>query len=175
MVAEFSPGKRHRDAVEAFSLLNRPDTHLLLAGIGREQHKIRELTRRLGLENYVHFLGYRRDIPELLAGSDITILPSEREGLPVGVIEAMAMEKPVVVADARGSSELMEGGCGWVHPVGDCATLTMLLRQVLDHPEEATVRAHKARDKFLANYSWQMVQQKLISIYERLGIKTAQI
>jgi glycosyltransferase involved in cell wall biosynthesis len=172
MVAEFSRGKRHRDAVDALARLNQPDTHLLLAGIGAEEQGIRKLTGQLGLENHVHFLGYRRDIPELLAGSDVVILPSEREGLPVGVIEAMAMEKPVVVADARGSRDLVEGGCGWVHPIGDCAILALLLGRVFANAGEAAVRGLKAREKVLAHYGWPRVKQKLIDIYERLGIST---
>jgi glycosyltransferase involved in cell wall biosynthesis len=175
MVAEFSPGKRHRDALKAFAELRYPDAHLILAGAGGEENRMKKLTRRLGLENCVHFLGYRRDIPELLAASDVAILPSEREGLPVGVIEAMAMERPVVVASARGSSDLVNDGCGWVHPIGDFGALALLMRKVLNSPREAAVRAHNARKKVLSQYSWRAVRQDLINVYERLGVKTARV
>ncbi len=170
MVAEFAPGKRHRDALRAFAELNRPDTHLLLAGIGDEYEKMTDLARSLDLQNRVHFLGYRKDVPELLAASDLVILTSEREGLPVSVLEAMAMERAVIAADARGSRELVHPGCGWIYPVGDTHRLASKIQEVLSRSDEASRRAQHAREKVRANYGWPAVQENLENVYRRLGL-----
>jgi len=62
------------------------------------------------MDNYVHFLGIRDDIPELLGASDIFVLPSIREGLPVAVIEAMAAGLPVVASNVGGLPDLIKHG-----------------------------------------------------------------
>ena len=170
MVAEFSTGKRHRDALAALAGSSLAGTHLLFAGSGDEEQRTRRLTRELHLEGRVHFLGYRADIPELLAASDVVLLPSEREGLPVSILEAMAMEKPVIVADARGSRDLVADGCGWKHAVGDSEQLAALLRTVLNDPGEAGLRARRGREKVIATYGWPAVERKLVSVYRRLGL-----
>jgi glycosyltransferase involved in cell wall biosynthesis len=170
MVAEFSRGKRHLDALTAFAEENLPNTHLLFAGTGSEEESVSERARRQNLDKRVHFLGHRKDIPELLAASDLVILPSEREGLPVSLLEAMAMEKPVVVADARGSRELVEPDCGWIHAVGDTRRLGSLIRMVLNQPSEAGERARRGREKVKAKYAWPAVQDTLVSVYRRLGV-----
>jgi glycosyltransferase involved in cell wall biosynthesis len=170
MVAEFSRGKRHLDALTAFAEENLPNTHLLFAGTGSEEDSVRERARRQNLDQRVHFLGHRKDIPELLAASDLVILPSEREGLPVSLLEAMAMEKPVVVADARGSRELVEPDSGWIHAVGDTRQLGSLIQMVLNRPAEAGERARRGREKVKAQYAWPAVQDTLVSVYRRLGV-----
>lgn len=173
MVAEFSVGKRHRDAVDAFARLNLPGTYLLFAGSGSEEFRARELVRKWGLDDRVHFLGYRKEVPELLAASDAVILPSEREGLPVSIMEAMAMEKPVIVADARGSRDLVKPDCGWVHAIGNTGELASLLGEVLGDPKAATRRAQRGRERVISKYAWPAVEQKLIHVYRRLGIQLA--
>ena len=170
MVAEFSRGKRHLDALAAFAEQNLPKTHLLFAGTGVEEENVIHHARRVNLGSRVHFLGHRQDIPKLLAGSSTVILPSEREGLPVSLLEAMAMEKPVVAADARGSRELVAPDCGWIHAVGDTRQLGSLIRSVLDNPAEARERARRGREKVRANYGWPAVRDKLMSVYQRLGV-----
>ena len=171
MVAEFSRGKRHLDALTAFAHENLPDTHLLFAGTGSEEGEVSQRARRQNLDGRVHFLGSRKDIPELLAASRLVILPSEREGLPLSLLEAMAMEKPVVAADARGSRELVEPDCGWIHAVGDTRQLGSLIRMVLNNPGEAGERARRGREKVIAKYGWPAVQHRLVSVYRRLGVE----
>lgn len=175
MVAEFARGKRHLDALTAFAEENLPDTHLLFAGTGSEEERVRERARRQDLDKRVHFLGHRKDIPELLAASDLVLLPSEREGLPVSLLEAMAMGKPVVVADARGSRELVESDCGWIHAVGNTRQLGSLIRMVLNEPGEAGERARRAREKVKAQYAWPAVQDALVNVYRRLGVAFPQV
>ena len=78
MVAEFNPGKRHRDALRAFAQLPHTETHLAFAGVGPLMSKMQALAEELGVRQRVHFLGWRRDIPALMRASIAVLLPSEQ-------------------------------------------------------------------------------------------------
>jgi len=62
------------------------------------------------LQDKVSFLGFRRDVPELLTASDVFILTSRREGLPRAVMEAMAVGLPIIATDVRGNRDLVKSG-----------------------------------------------------------------
>lgn len=150
MVAEFNPGKRHRDALNGFALLGNRKTHLAFAGEGRLRKEIEALARTLGIAGRVHFLGLRKDIPALIRASTATLLPSEREGLSRSVMESLCLEVPVIGADARGVRDLLEGGCGLLVPVGDTAALAKAMERVLLSPVEAARMGRNGRQKMAA-------------------------
>ena len=101
-VGRFDGQKNHAGLVDAFvELLRiRPDARLLLIGDGPWRAEIEELCRAHGLENAVTFLGLRNDVPRLLSASDVFVLPSLCEGLPVAVVEAQMAGLPCVVSPA---------------------------------------------------------------------------
>lgn len=83
------------------------------------------------LANRIQFLGYRRDVPELLRAADIFTLPSHREGMPRSIIEAMLSGLPVVATDIRGSrEEVVDGKTGTLVPLGDVAALARALQRL---------------------------------------------
>ena len=84
-----------------------PNLKLLLVGKGDYYNEYSSLIDSLGLNNFVHLLGYRRDVPELMLLSDIAVSSSRQEGLPVNVMEAMAVGLPLVVSDCRGNRDLV--------------------------------------------------------------------
>lgn len=84
--------------------------HLLLVGQDELNGYYQNLTKEKELENNVHFLGRREDIPNILAITDIVVSASLREGLPVNVIEAFAAGKPVVALNCRGMKDLVDEG-----------------------------------------------------------------
>lgn len=84
------------------------DIHLLLVGPYELNGKYQKKVKKYKLENNVHFLGRRDDIPQLLLISDIVVSASKREGLPVNIIEAFASGKPVVALNCRGMSDLID-------------------------------------------------------------------
>lgn len=87
----------------------------------------------------LRLLGYRADVPRLLAAADLFTLPSHREGMPRSIIEAMATSLPVVATDIRGSRELVaDGGTGLLVPVGEAAALAAALSRLA---ADATLRA----------------------------------
>jgi glycosyltransferase involved in cell wall biosynthesis len=132
MIAEYNVGKRHRDAIAAIALPPDRDFVLLLAGVGPLEAETRALAEQLGVARRVRFLGYRHDIPTLIKAADALVLPSEREGLPRAVLEALAMGTPVVSTRIRGVAELLEDGRGFMADVGDVSGLRTALDRVLD-------------------------------------------
>ena len=137
MIAEFIPRKRHIDAIQAFSQMKRQEAHLLLAGDGDLKKEMRQLVRQHNLGSRVHFVGFRRDIPTLLSAAAVNILPSEQEGLPKSIMEAMCMGVPVIGADIRGTRDLLGEDAGILVPLGDAKRLAESIDWVLDHPAEA--------------------------------------
>lgn len=91
--------------------------------------------RDLSLGPRIRFLGYRQDVPDILAASDIFTLPSHREGMPRSIIEAMMTGLPVVATDIRGArEEVIEGQTGFLVPVRDAAALGAALTRLAGDP-----------------------------------------
>lgn len=113
-VGELNDNKNHRTVIRAIARLNDASVHYLICGNGPRLAQLELLARELGVDDRTHFLGYRRDIPNILAAADVFCLPSFREGLPLSVMEAMAAGKPVVCSRIRGTLDLVEAGAGGI-------------------------------------------------------------
>lgn len=108
MVAAFRPQKDQGTLIKAMALL--PDNcHLFLAGDGETRPGLEELSRSIGVEERVHFLGIRKDVPQILKSSDVVAMSSHYEGLSLSSIEGMAVNKPFVASDVDGLHEIVEG------------------------------------------------------------------
>ncbi|MGG3912329.1 glycosyltransferase family 4 protein [Rossellomorea vietnamensis] len=115
--AEFNENKNQQMLIKALAHIKEevPHAKLLLAGEGTLQKTCKELAKTLEVEHMVHFLGFRKDIPELLPMCDVAVASSLREGLPVNIMEAMACGLPVVASVNRGHRELVKDHQnGWV-------------------------------------------------------------
>jgi len=167
MVAEFNPGKRHRDLLTAFADLGDPEAHLAFAGTGPELDGLSQWCTDRGLDGRAHFLGHRRDIPALMRASLATVLPSEREGLPRSVMESMALGVPVIGSDARGVRDLLEECGGVMVPVGDSAGLKVAMLNLLKDPEAARRMGEAARGK-MAVYDISNLLQHHEALYHEL-------
>ncbi|MBN1262126.1 MAG: glycosyltransferase [Anaerolineae bacterium] len=163
MIAEFIPRKRHADVLRAFQLVNRPETHLALAGRGPDLATMKELAETLGIQTRVHFLGYRRDIPVLLRAADVTLLTSSQEGLPRSVMESLCLETPVIGTDIRGTRDLVGTECGLLVPVGDIEGLAKAMTWMLEHPEQAREMGRRGRER-MASYD----QERIVALHEKL-------
>lgn len=99
-IGRFIDVKNQSFLVDVFSCVveHAPDAQLLLVGEGPTKHAIESKVKQIGLENQVHFLGIREDIPELLAAMDCFIFPSVKEGLPVSLVEAQASGLPTLMS-----------------------------------------------------------------------------
>ena len=84
----------------------------LIAGRGKLQNELEEQITALGLESCVQMLGFRSDVADIFAASDIYVFPSHQEGLPVALMEAMSVGMPIVCSRIRGNTDLIEDGKG---------------------------------------------------------------
>ncbi len=109
-VGELNQNKNHQVILRAVAHLNDPKVHYFLAGNGPLKDELSALASELGIENNVHFLGYRRDIPSLLKNADVYAFPSLREGLGMASIEAMATGLPLVTSNRHGINDYSENG-----------------------------------------------------------------
>ena len=163
MLAEFIARKRHRDALEALAHLPHPQACLVFAGNGSLIDEMKHLAVQLGVADRVRFLGFRRDVPTLIKASTAMLLPSEQEGLPRSVMEAMCQGVPVIGSRIRGMTDLLDDGRGLLVPVGAPQAITDAMAWVLDRPAEACAMGQLARDSMgaydLAN---------IIDLHERL-------
>lgn len=107
-VGELNENKNHQVIIKALVQLNNPKIHYAIAGVGGKRDYLLGLATRLGVSEQLHLLGYRKDIPELNQSADAFCFPSIREGLGVAAIEAMAIGIPSVVADNRGTRDIIE-------------------------------------------------------------------
>jgi glycosyltransferase involved in cell wall biosynthesis len=98
-LGRFAPGKGATEAVEVFATIARPDDHLSMVGDGPELPAARAAAARHGLQDQVHFHGFLPDPSRILAGGDVLILPSHREGMPNVALEALALGTPVLATE----------------------------------------------------------------------------
>jgi len=131
-VGELNRNKNHEVVIKALAQLHNPEMRYVICGQGELKNYLEQLAEKLGVGNCVKLLGYRSDIPELLAMADVFVFPSKREGLPVALIEAMASGLPCIVCDNRGSRELIkDGACRYViENPHDCSTIAKLVSQL---------------------------------------------
>ncbi|MGE0451628.1 MAG: glycosyltransferase family 4 protein [Vicinamibacterales bacterium] len=112
-VANFAPMKGHRHLVAAMPhiLAVHPEAMFLLVGSGGELGRLRELVARAGLEASVRFLGPRKDAVAIMAQSDVIVLPSvAAEGIPITIIEALALGRPIVATRVGGIPDMLSHG-----------------------------------------------------------------
>lgn len=120
-VSNFRKVKRVEDVVKMFEVARKKiPSKLFLVGDGPERMGCEILCRNLGICDDVRFLGKQDAVEELLAVSDLFILPSETESFGLAALEAMAVEVPVISSNAGGLSEInINGKTGFMSPVGD--------------------------------------------------------
>lgn len=140
MTAFFESRKGHRTLLEALARLGPRAPHVLLVGDGPEKEVIQDLTRKMGLESHLHFTGFRADYLDLIAACDGLILPSlGSEDMPLVILDAMALGKPVVASRLAGIPEEVEDGrTGLLAAPGDARGLADALSRLT---EDAALRS----------------------------------
>ena len=150
MAGRFAVQKGHDLMLDAMPsvLAAQPAATLLIAGDGPLLWDVARDVARRRLAGSVRLLGYRGDLPELMAASDLLVLPSRFEGLPLVALEAMAAGLPVVASDAPGHSEMLEHGlAGWLAPVGDASAFGRAIIAALADRSQMAVVAAAAADR----------------------------
>jgi glycosyltransferase involved in cell wall biosynthesis len=164
MVGELAPVKRHVLAFEALTRVRDPRVHLAVVGDGPLAAELRDRVERMGLADRVTFAGYRRDVPAVLAASDVLLLTSEREGLNRSMLEAMASGVPVIGTDTRGIADVVDSDVGWIVGHDDAAELATTIDAAAADPAEVTRCGARARERACARYS----EDTIVRAYEEL-------
>jgi glycosyltransferase involved in cell wall biosynthesis len=166
--------KGYLDLFHAFKeVLSRfPKTLLLVIGprdLEKRDAFSPEIVKNYGIENNVIFLGEREDVDELYSLMDIFVLPSHREGFPRTVIEAMAMQKPIIVTDIRGCREAINNKKNGILVLAkNPEKLRDAIMFMLENPDKSESMAKFARDKAVKEFNENLVFSKIKKEYERL-------
>jgi len=119
----------------------------------------------LGINDRVDFLGARTDVAQLLASSDIFVLASRFEGLPISILEAMRAGLPVVATNVGGVRELVDDQTGILVPAGDPSSLAAAIRELIANPQLRTLLGKNGRIKFEKNFRAEAMTEKIIAVY----------
>lgn len=161
-VGSFSPEKNHEGLLRIVEHVGRPDVHLVLVGDGPLRG---DVERASANAPHVHVLGLRSDVPSLLAGADLLLLPSLTEGIPGVILEAGAQSLPTVAYDVGGVGEAVRDGVtGRLIPAGDEAGFAATIRSLLVDGTRRRELGRAARAFVACEYA----QDRSVDCFERL-------
>lgn len=163
--ARMTNQKRHDLLIEAWAEI--PTGLLLLAGDGPNRVGIERRVEELGLSHRVRLLGERTDVDWLLAASDVLVLPTDWEGLPISLLEAMAAGVPAVVSRVGGVIETLGSGVALVEP-GSAAALRNGLVRVMGSRTERAELAVQAQELVAARFGADRMLDAYAALYDRV-------
>jgi len=166
-VGRLAPEKGHAVLIEAFSHIAAgfPSMHLMLAGGGALMDELRSQAQARGFSDRIHFLGVRNNIPELLAASDLFILPSYSEGLPMALLEALAMGIPTVCTAVGGiPTVIQDSKTGRLVPPNDPVIMAKVIAELLNDESQCQKLSQAGKLLIEEKYSVESMCRK----YEQL-------
>jgi len=170
-VGRLGPEKDHRTLLHAVAELSKKNLkpYLLLIGDGPLSESLTRLGEALGIGGQLRWLGARSDIPELLAGLDLFVLPSRYEGCPNVVLEAMAAGKCVVATGVGGTPELIRSGeTGVLVTPGEIEELVEVLSNLLKDLSKVSEIGQRARASVSQTFSVDRMVEKTEALYGQL-------
>ena len=169
-VANLRPEKGYDVLIDAaVAVLQRfPDAQFDCVGTGPEKARLEARVAERGVTHAFNWLGRRGDVPALLAGADIFVLPSRTESMPNAVLEAMAAALPVVASAVGGIPEVIDDGrTGLLFSSGNAPALADRLCRLMSDAELGGTLALNARAEALAQYSFDRMVTAIDSLYVR--------
>ena len=175
-IARFTAHKQPLTLIRAFARaltmlqgIGAAGLHLLMVGDGDEKVAGVALARELGLEDKIIFQAFRQDVPDVLHAADIFVLPSLWEGLPIGLLEAMAMRKAVIGTRVDGTREvLQDGDNGLMVEPGDVDGLAAaIVRLAADRELRESLRA-RAFQTVRQRFDAATMTREIESIYSKV-------
>jgi glycosyltransferase involved in cell wall biosynthesis len=171
-LARFTVQKQPLTMVKAFAkaAAENPSLRLLMVGDGRLKHAADKLIEQTGIQSKVYRLPFRQDVPDVQAAADIYALPSLWEGLPIGLLEAMAMGKAIIASRVDGACEVIEPNVNGmlIAPENMEAELTQSIIQLAADPGLRKRLGEKARATISSTYSAAYMTRQVESIYQKL-------
>ncbi|HEX2720887.1 MAG TPA: glycosyltransferase, partial [Candidatus Deferrimicrobium sp.] len=165
--------KRHDVFLEAVRLLRERGSPVraLIVGEGPQQERIAGEIAGKELARAVRMTGYRQDIPEIVAASDVIVLPSDRfEGVPQVILQSLAMGRAVVASPIGGIPEVVHHEqTGLLCPAGDPSAFAEAIARLLAEPELRERLGAAGRELVLSRYSLTAMCERTEEFYGRLG------
>jgi glycosyltransferase involved in cell wall biosynthesis len=177
VVASLNEHKGHAFLLDAMPAVLRrhPNVAVVLAGDGPQRESLQLQAKQLGIDDNVRFLGYRRDVPDLIRAADLLVLPSfAGEGLPVTLLDAMFAGVPFVatvvggVPDLTGGTEATEEPVAWVVPPRNVDALTAAIIDAFDHPDDRARRADRARQRAERMFTPDQMVDGMLEVYREV-------
>ena len=161
MVAGFRYEKDQTTVIKALKYLPE-DFHVVLVGDGEKRLELETLISAEGLQDRVHLLGIRKDVPNILRSSDYIVMSSHREGLSLSNVEGMSAGHPFIASDVEGLREVTNG-YGLLFPHGDSKALADIILKL---------SSDTAYTQSVAAKCWERAQmfdiQKMVDAYNDL-------
>lgn len=181
-VGRFATAKDYPNMLRGFARVHaeRSDAVLLLVGQGSLRSQTESLAGELGLGDSVRFLGVRHDIPELMRVADAYVLSSEREGMPVVLLEAASAGLPIVATNVGGIPEVVrDQESGFLVPPGDSHSLGLAMQRLMALPEaQRRSMGARGREYVRANYGLGRIVDQWEAAYHEIlaqkGVAAAQ-
>jgi len=174
VVARLAKEKGHEYLLNAARIVIKeyPKAHFLIVGDGPQREKLVELASNLGLKNHITFTGYRRDVLRVLALFDIFALATLWEGLPVVILEAMMMAKPVVATNVMGNPELViDGVTGFLVAPRDREGLAERILKLLRDENLRKQMGGAGRRRIEEKFTIERTARETERLYEQLLVK----
>jgi glycosyltransferase involved in cell wall biosynthesis len=182
MLSRITRVKGIEDFIDAAAMIaaSHPDVQFLVVGAGHILQRgvmaddvyadeLQERARQRGLAGRLKFTGYREDVPQILAETSVSVLPSLTEGLSNAILESMAAGVPMVATRVGGTPELIEDGVtGVLVPPREPQTLAAAIARVLDDGALAARLGQAGQRSVAERYSAERMVQSTVELYERL-------
>jgi glycosyltransferase involved in cell wall biosynthesis len=169
--AHLGEKKGHRELFDAIPTVLRelPDAQFWIVGDGVLRGELQDTARTNGFLDSIRFLGYRRDVADLMNAIDVMALPSRREPCALVYVEAALSRKPVLACRAGGSPEsVADGETGLLVPVQDSAAIAESLLDLLTNRSRAAEMGRAAFDRAVQLFGWDRFIRILEGVYERV-------
>jgi glycosyltransferase involved in cell wall biosynthesis len=176
-VAKLTDHKGHEFLFRAMPAILRSQQQvvLALAGDGELRGGLEQLARQLDVTPRVRFLGFRQDIPDLLAAADLVVQPSRLEGLCSSIIDAMLAARPVVATSAGGIPDLIgteeAAQVAWIVPPGCPDRIAEAIVEALERPAERQLRDQRGRQRALAHFTAESMVEATLSVYHAISAR----
>lgn len=169
ILSNFKPQKAPQDVIQiGLDLKEKINQFVFMwAGDGENRLFIEQKIQVLGLQDHFRFLGWRTDIPELVAASDVLLLTSIFEGLPRSVLQAMAGRKPVIATAVNGTPEAVsDHHSGFLHAPHDTHGMAQSLKWIQQHPALAQKLGMEGSKRLVGSFRIEVMLQEIEALYE---------
>ncbi len=172
-VGRLWPQKRVQDLIWATELIKniKPNVFTVIVGDGPDRDALVEFSQKVAIDDRVRLVGPRDDAARLMAVMDVVVQPSQFEGMPNSVMEAMAAGLPVVASNIPGNDELViDGETGFLVPVGDTKLLAARINRLLDEPDLSRRLGEAGQTRVRDQFGVEKMVQSHVQLYRDLAV-----